>query len=176
MTGRPRQGLRAWAPWLAMAVVVLAALAVGVFGQHTPTEAERAQHLAESIRCPSCKSQSAASSDTPSSQAVRALIADRVAAGDSDEEIRDYVASRYGREILLEPPGSGISVLVWALPVVLVVVAGVGLVVRFRDYRPGRHATPEDERLVAEALAGASGGEPGAGAAPGPGAGDGSPP
>ena len=67
-------GLRVWAPWLAMAAVVLAALAYGTIAQPTPTAAERAQHIASTIRCPSCRSQSAASSDTPSSQAVRELI------------------------------------------------------------------------------------------------------
>ena len=141
-----------WA-WVAMAVVVVGALAVGTLGQDDPTDAERARNLAATIRCPSCNSQSAASSDTPSSQAVRELIAERIEAGDSDEEIRDFVASRYGREILLEPSSSGVSALVWALPVVLVIVALVGLAVRFRDYRPGgRTPSDADRELVAAAL------------------------
>ena len=149
--GRTRRG---WLPWIAMAVVVLIALAIGTLGQSEPTASERAQNLAESIRCPSCKSQSVASSDTPSSQGVRLLIKERIAAGDSDEEIRDFVASRYSREILLDPSGSGFGTLVWALPVVFVIVAMVGLVIRFRDYRPGaaRAVTQEDRDLVADAL------------------------
>lgn len=159
MAGEDRRGRLRWA-WLAMAVVVVAALAVGVFGQDQPTDAQRARSLAESIRCPSCKSQSAASSDTPSSQAVRELIAERIDAGDSDEEIRDFVASRYGREILLEPASTGVGALVWALPVVLVIVALVGLAVRFRDYRPGgRTPSAEDRELVAAALGGPAGHE-----------------
>jgi cytochrome c-type biogenesis protein CcmH len=151
-------------PWLAVVVVVLVALAAGTIGQDPPTDEQRAQNLAESIRCPSCKSQSAASSDTPSSLAVRALIAERIEAGDSDEEIRDFVASRYGREVLLDPSGSGFGAVVWALPVVLVVVAVAGLVVRFRGYRAGgsRHASAADEALVAQARQGveASSGAP----------------
>ena len=75
-----RRGLAGWAPWIAMAIVVLGALAIGTFGQSEPTDAERAQHLAETIRCPSCRSQAVASSDTPASKAVRDLIADRIAA------------------------------------------------------------------------------------------------
>lgn len=146
---------RLWMAWLAMGVVVVVALAVGVFAQDEPTEAERASNLAATIRCPSCESQSAASSDTPSSQAVRELIRERIEAGDSDEEIRDFVASRYGREILLEPSASGVSALVWALPVVLVIVALVGLAVRFRDYRPGGRTPSEADRdLVATAMGG----------------------
>jgi cytochrome c-type biogenesis protein CcmH len=141
-------------PWVAVALVVVVALVIGTVGQNPPTDDQRAQNLAESIRCPSCKSQSAASSDTPSSLAVRALIAERIEAGDTDEEIRDFVASRYGREVLLDPSSSGFGALVWALPVVLVVVAVAGLVVRFRGYRAGgtRHASAADEALVAQAL------------------------
>jgi cytochrome c-type biogenesis protein CcmH len=141
-----------------MAVVVVVALAIGTFSQSEPTPEERAQNLAETIRCPSCKSQSVASSDTPSSQGVRQLIEERIEAGDSDEQIRDFVASRYSREILLDPAGSGVGTLVWALPVIFVVVAVAGLVVRFRGYRPtGRSVTDADRDLVAQALDGGTG-------------------
>lgn len=155
-------GPRSWLPWILVSIVVLGALAVGTLGQQEPTDQERAQNLAETIRCPSCKSQSSASSDTPSSEAVRALIADRIEAGDTDEEIRDYVASRYGREVLLDPSGSGVGALVWGLPVVVVIVAVAGLIYRFRDYRPGGPAaTDADRKLVAQAMAPGSTEEPG---------------
>lgn len=144
-----------WLPWAAMAVVVIGALAFGTFAQHSLTPSERAQHVADTIRCPSCKSQAVSSSDTPASQAVRVLIRERIAAGDSDEEIRDFVDSRYpGQHLLLDPSGSGFSGLVWALPVVVVVVAIAGLTFRFRDWRPGTLAVTDDDRsLVADALA-----------------------
>lgn len=155
-----RRGLAGWAPWIAMAIVVLGALAIGTFGQSEPTDAERAQHLAETIRCPSCRSQAVASSDTPASKAVRDLIADRIAAGDTDEEIRDYVASRFpGQDLLLDPSGSGFSALVWALPVVFVIAAVAGLAFRFAGYRSAALAASDADRdLVAAALAGPAAG------------------
>lgn len=146
-------GLRVWAPWIAMAIIVVVALAVGTFGQSEPSNAERAQQIASTIRCPSCRSQAASSSDTPSSQAVRSLIKERIAAGDTDEQIRDFVASRYGREVLLDPSGSGFGGVVWALPVVLVIVAVAGLIIRFRGYGSvHRTASASDRAIVAEAL------------------------
>lgn len=158
MSRAAKPGWRGWAPWIAMAVVVVAALAIGTLTQSEPTPEERAQNLAETIRCPQCKSQAVASSDTASAQAVRALIAERIEAGDSDEQIRDYVASRYSREVLLDPSGRGFGALAWALPVIVVVAALAGLVYRFRDYRPGnRSVTQADRDLVAEALDGAGG-------------------
>ena len=147
--------LRVWGAWVAVAVVVLGALLIGTLGQDDPTDAERARNLAETIRCPSCDSQAVASSDTAASNAVRALIVDRIEAGDSDEEIRDYVDSRYpDQNLLLEPSGSGFTGLVWALPVVLVVVALAGLVFRFWGYRAtGNEVTADDRSLVAAAMA-----------------------
>ena len=158
---RPERAFwKLWGAWVAIGVIVVACLVFGTIGQAEPTPAERAQSLAESIRCPSCKGQSAASSDTPSSQAVRLLIRQRIAAGDSNEEIRDFVASRYGRQILLDPSGSGIGAWVWALPAIFVVVAVAGLIIRFRGYKTTpRHATAADRDLVAAALVADHGGD-----------------
>ncbi len=150
-----RPGLAAWAPWIAMALVVVIALAVGSLGGDPPTDAERAQNLATTIRCPACASQSVAQSETPSSKGVKVLIADRIAAGNSDEEIRDFVASRYGRDVLLDPSGKGFGALVWGLPVVVAIVAVGALVLRFRDWRPSTVAvTDADRDLVSRALVG----------------------
>lgn len=145
-----------WVPWGVMAAVVVALLTVGSLGGDPPTLDDRAQGLEETIRCPSCASQSVANSDAPSAEAVRVLIRERLEAGDSDEEIRDYVASRYpnGRQLLLDPSGEGFGALVWALPVVAAVVAVAALVRRFGDWRPGTlDATDDDRALVAAALA-----------------------
>lgn len=150
---RRTSGPAAWIPWLAMALVVVVTLAVGTLGQNEPSDAQRARNLAETIKCPSCQGQSAATSDTPSSQGIRVLIAERIAAGDSDEAIRDSVVTQYPGSSL-DPSGSGFSGLVWAVPVVVVVAAVAGLVYRFRDWRPGVVAVTQDDRdLVARALA-----------------------
>lgn len=129
-----------------MAMVVLVALAVGTFGGSEPSDDQRAQALERSIRCPQCASQSVAQSETPSAKGVKVVIADRIATGNSDEEIRDYVASRYGRVVLLDPSGKGFGALVWGLPVAAAVVAVGALVLRFRDWRPGEVAVTDADR------------------------------
>jgi cytochrome c-type biogenesis protein CcmH/NrfF len=149
----PRRSVARWWPWLAMAVVVLVALGIGTFDRPHRTDRQRAQDVANTIRCPTCKSQSVSSSDTPASKAVRSLIRERIKAGDSDDAIRDFVAAQYGRQILLDPSAKGFSGLVWALPVMMAVVAVAALVFRFRDWRPGTIAVTEADRtLVADAL------------------------
>lgn len=136
-----------------MAVVVVAALAAGTVGGGEPSRQERAQALAEGIRCPQCASQSVANSETPSAKGVKVVIADRLAAGNSDEEIRDFIASRYGSDVLLDPSGEGFGALVWAVPVAAALVAVGALALRFGDWRPvTRTVTQTDRDLVAEAL------------------------
>ena len=155
MSPTPTPGARRWLPWIVMAVVVVGALAVGSLGGDPPTRAERAQSIAEGIRCPQCSSQSVANSETPSSKGVKVLIEDRLDAGNTDEEIRDYIASRYGRDVLLDPSGQGFGALVWGLPVVVVVIAVGALVLRFGDWRTEPGAVSQADRdLVADAIAG----------------------
>ena len=139
--------------WALLALVVVGALAFGTLDQGEPSDSARTRALEETIRCPQCRSQSVAQSDTPSARGVKTVIRDQIALGRTDEEIRDFVASSYGREVLLEPSGSGFSGLVWALPVVLVVVAVAGLVYRFGDWKPStRTVSAADRSLVAAAL------------------------
>jgi cytochrome c-type biogenesis protein CcmH len=133
--GRAGKAVRR-ASWVAMAVVVGTALFVGTFaGRDDPTPAERARSIAVTIKCPTCRSQSVAESDAPAAEFIREDIAKRIADGQSDAEIRDYFASRYGEQILLTPPRTGISALVWTLPVVVLVGAVAGLVAAFRRWR-----------------------------------------
>ncbi|MCU1498872.1 MAG: Cytochrome c heme lyase subunit CcmL [Acidimicrobiales bacterium] len=151
--GSPQAGLVRWWPWLALALVVVVALGIGSFTGPPRTDEQRIQDIEASLRCPQCSSQSVANSDTPSSQGVKVIVGERVAAGDSDEQIRDFVAAEYGREILLDPSGKGFGALVWGVPVAAAVVAVGALALRFGSWRPSAAATTEADRdLVAEAL------------------------
>ncbi|CAN5536449.1 hypothetical protein BH20ACT2_BH20ACT2_20000 [soil metagenome] len=133
----PRAAGRAgWWSWGLLAVVLLGALAVGTFDrQAEQTEAERVRAVAETVKCPQCASQSVANSDAPAAEAVRTEIERRLAAGESPDDVRAYLAGRYGEDILLNPTSSGVTGLVWILPVVALVAAGAGLVVVFRRWQ-----------------------------------------
>lgn len=140
--------------WLALAVVVAAVLFVGAQGSGSPpTDAQRAHRIATGIRCPTCRSQSMADSDAPAAKAGRDEILRRVQSGQSDAEIRAYFVGRYGEAILLAPPRSGFSALVWVLPLLAVAAAVAGLALAFWRWRPAhRSASDVDRALVEEAL------------------------
>ena len=140
--------------WLAMGLVLLAAFAVGLRPDDTPrTPEERIFAVAEGYKCPTCRSQSVADSEAPSAKAIRAEIARRLEAGESEDEIRDYLVSRFGEEIVLTPSAAGVTGLVWIRPVGAVALGAAGLFLAFRRWkaRPSVAVTEDDRELVAEA-------------------------
>lgn len=138
--------------WVLLGVVLAGALFVGAHGSgRRDTPAARADRIAHSVRCPTCRGLSAAESDARASVAVRDEILRRVRAGENDGEIRAFLVSRYGADILLSPPARGIGAVVWVLPALVLAGAIAVLAVAFSRWRrqPTVQATPEDELLVA---------------------------
>lgn len=148
--------------WMVLAVVLAGALVYGVVDDGGVADpGDRSRNLAESVACPVCDGQSVADSDSDAAGFIRARIDELIADGASDAEIRDELAAAYGEDVLLTPGRSGVSSLVWALPVAALVAAFAGLVVAFRRWRGGgaAQATDADRALVDRARR-----EPGGGA------------
>jgi cytochrome c-type biogenesis protein CcmH len=141
--------------WVLLGLVLVLALAIGTHRPAgPPTEDQRVRRISSVIRCPTCHSLSAAQSDAPASESIRDEVRLRIQDGQTDGQIKAYLVSRYGDDILLQPKTSGVAVLVWALPVVglVLAVAGVALVLRRGRVRPGRRVSDADRALVEEAL------------------------
>jgi cytochrome c-type biogenesis protein CcmH len=118
-------------------VLALAALALalvigsGVVSSGTPTASQRAAALDTQIRCPSCEDISVAQSTASSAIAVRREVARLAASGVSDRAIEQRLVAQYGPSILLSPPDSGLSSLVWLVPLVAGILALTALGVFF---------------------------------------------
>lgn len=122
-------------PWAVMGILLVGALAVGAQGSTDGRTVDgRVRNIAAEVRCPTCEGLSVGESDAPASRTIRDEIRRRVEAGESDGEIRAYLVSRFGQDILLKPEASGVSALVWALPVAGLVCALAGLAVAFRRW------------------------------------------
>ena len=117
--------------WTLLGVVLVVALVVGsgAFSSSPPTGAQRAAAIESVIRCPSCEDLSVAASSAPTAVTVRAAVAQLIAQGQSDQQIKEYLVARYGSAIVLDPPTSGWSALVWVLPGAVAVLGVVGIVV-----------------------------------------------
>lgn len=149
--------MKGWLP-AAAGGALLAVLAIGALFLLQPaavSPAERTDALARELRCPDCQSLSVADSHTRSAVEIRRQIAELVADGASDAEVRDHFVARYGEWILLAPSGPGY----WILPFA-VIVAGAGVLVAWLVRRhPGEplpaRLSPDDRRRLhdeAEAL------------------------
>ncbi|MEM6413594.1 MAG: cytochrome c-type biogenesis protein [Pseudomonadota bacterium] len=103
-----------------------------------PALEARAQELGAQLRCVVCKSQSIEASDAPLASDLRILVRERIAAGDSDEVILEFMAERYGRYVLLKPPVQGNTAVLWIAPIALFVIgAMIGVaVLRSRNQQP----------------------------------------
>jgi len=139
--------------WAALALVVVAALAVGSRAPAHQSAAQKAASIAGEVRCPTCEGQSAELSDAPAAAAVRQFILAQVQAGQGRGLIEEELRDRYGTDILLRPPASGLAGLVWVLPVVALVLAFGGVAFAFRRWRISAVTVTEaDRERVARAL------------------------
>lgn len=143
---------RARWPWILLVALLAGGLVVAAVGDGGPrTTAERARAISESIKCPTCQGQSVADSAAPSARAIRTEVARRIEGGETDDQIRSYIAGIYGDEALLTPPRDGVAGLIWFLPVAGLVAALGALVVVFRRWRvPDDVEVSDEDRVLVE--------------------------
>jgi cytochrome c-type biogenesis protein CcmH len=84
----------------------------------------RYREFIHTIRCMKCQNQSIAESPVDQAAEVRRLVRDRMAAGESEDEIRAYLISRYGDFISYRPPLKPSTFVLWAAPVILLLGGG----------------------------------------------------
>lgn len=84
-----------------------------------------AQKLFLELRCMVCDGQPLAGSDAELAQNMRSLIREKLAAGESPDNVKAFMVSRYGEEILLEPEINAHTLPLWFLPVILLIMGGL---------------------------------------------------
>jgi cytochrome c-type biogenesis protein CcmH len=85
-----------------------------------PALEARARTLSEELRCMVCQNQSIDDSDAPLAADIRVLLRERIVAGDSDGQVRDFLVARYGEFVLLKPRFNAHTLILWlAAPGVL---------------------------------------------------------
>ena len=139
---------RTFAAFLVVASLAVPALAVQPDEVlKDPALEKRARDLSAQMRCMVCQNQSIDDSDAPLAKDLRVLIRERLVAGDSNEQVVDYLVSRYGEFVLLKPRLSAKTIALWSGPFLILLL---GALVIWRQRRMTA-ATP-----VAEAETGLS--------------------
>jgi cytochrome c-type biogenesis protein CcmH len=100
-----------------------------------PRQEAAAKALMEKIRCLVCQGQSIADSDAELAGDMRALIRQRIAAGDKPAAVQAWLVRRYGSWVSYDPPLDRLTWLLWAAPLLLL---GAGLALASRSFRSRR--------------------------------------
>ncbi|MBC8452211.1 MAG: cytochrome c-type biogenesis protein CcmH [Rhodospirillaceae bacterium] len=123
-----------------------------------PVLEARARELSKEIRCLVCQNQSIDDSNADLARDLRVLVRQRLTQGDSDGQVMDYLVKRYGDFVLLRPPVKASTYLLWYGPIVIFILAALGLIMFFRGRRVTSATTTaalsEDEQQRIEALLG----------------------
>jgi cytochrome c-type biogenesis protein CcmH len=141
--------------WRAKIITLIAALMLTMQGGSpslalTPEERlddprleQRARDLSLQLRCLVCQNQSIDDSDAPFAQDLRRLIRRDIEAGKSDDDIIAFLRQRYGDYVLLNPPLTSSTYLLWIAPFAIL---GLGIGIVFLSRRKQHHENEADER------------------------------
>lgn len=124
-----------------------------------PALEARARAISEELRCMVCQNESIDESEAPLAHDLRLLVRRRILAGDSDQQIINYLVARYGEFILLRPPLSWNTIALWGAPPALLLLGGLMILVVERRRRKAdgpptavARLSPAEEARLAEIL------------------------
>jgi cytochrome c-type biogenesis protein CcmH len=133
---------------VALAVIAAASAAYAVQPDEImsdPARESRARNLSRELRCMVCQNQSIDDSEAPLARDLRLLVRERIAAGDSDAQVLDFLVARYGEFVLLKPRLEPHTYLLWLLPPLA--LGGGGVALWMHNRRRTKSATAEDQSL-----------------------------
>jgi cytochrome c-type biogenesis protein CcmH len=114
--------MKRFAIYLALCVIY-APMAVG---QISDAELEaRAKNIGQSLRCVVCQNQSIEESDVSLAEDMRRLVRSRVRAGESDQQVLDFMQQRYGDFVLLKPPVQKNTYVLWGAPALALLLGAI---------------------------------------------------
>jgi cytochrome c-type biogenesis protein CcmH len=124
-----------------------------------PMKEARARALSQELRCMVCQNQSIDDSEAPLARDLRLLVRERIAAGDSDTQVIDFLVARYGEFVLLKPRLERQTLLLWLLPPLA--LGGGGIALWLHSRRRAKSAlgeatvtlTPDEEARLAVLMA-----------------------
>jgi cytochrome c-type biogenesis protein CcmH len=132
---------------LALATLVACAVvgAPGAWGADPP----RAADLEAELVCPVCET-TLDQSNAPVAERMKLYIRERIAAGDSEDEIKDALVAEFGAGVLARPPGGGFGLLAWLLPLAGILAGAVVIAVLVRSWSSRRPAPASEQPLEPE--------------------------
>jgi cytochrome c-type biogenesis protein CcmH len=151
--------------WAAILVMALSTVACSVASSvawavepdemlSDPALEARARALSQGLRCMVCQNESIDDSGAPLAHDIRVLVRERIKAGDTDKEVIDFLVARYGEFVLLKPPLSWHTAVLWGLPpgILVIGIAVMIIMARRRNAMPASLTLTADEEARVEEL------------------------
>ena len=115
-----------------------------------PAKEARARALSQELRCMVCQNQSIDDSEAPLARDLRLLVRERIASGDTDAQVIDFLVARYGEFVLLRPRLERQTLLLWLVPPLVLFGGGLMLWLQARRRKTGSSEVPAIEALTSE--------------------------
>ncbi len=138
---------------LCLSVTLVHASTADLYQFATPNQHQRFHKLTYELRCLVCQNQNLADSEAPLAKDLRSQIATKIRAGQSDQQIIDYLVNRYGDFILFKPPLLRITFLLWFGPFILALASILILVFSIRGKPKQQALTADDKDRLNDILA-----------------------
>lgn len=126
---------------------IACAVAVDTDQLANPAQEAEARAIMQEVRCLVCQGESIADSQADYAADLRHLVRERVAAGDTPEQVKDYLVARYGDWVLLRPPVKPATWVLWLAPAGFLVIGGLVAMRLFRKQQAGKQ--DEDREIGA---------------------------
>jgi len=118
-----------------------------------PALETRARALSKELRCMVCQNQSIDDSDAPLARDLRLLVREHLRAGETDQQVLDFLIARYGEFVLLRPRFAPHTALLWLTPLGVLVIGALGIAMSARRQRSSEgNLTADEEGRLAEIL------------------------
>lgn len=111
-----------------------------------PAAEARAEHIGQQLRCLVCQNESIEASSADLARDLRRIVRQRVTAGDSDQQVIDWMVARYGDFVRLRPPFEPLTLLLWGIPALALLAGGAAAFLGLRRRRPPLPALTEAEQ------------------------------
>lgn len=97
-----------------------------------PVLEKQAEELGKELRCLVCQNESIEDSNADLARDLRVIVRERIAKGETPDQVKQYVVDRYGDYVLLNPPFKASTLVLWVGPFALLVVGGLAALAVFR--------------------------------------------
>jgi cytochrome c-type biogenesis protein CcmH len=137
---------------LLMAAPALAVLPDEVLAD--PALEARARAISATLRCLVCQNESIDDSNADLAREIRLIVRERLVAGDTDEQVVQYLVDRYGEFVLLRPVFAPHTLILWTAGPVVLLVGAIGIIIAARRKRvvvdDGGELTADEQRALDE--------------------------